>query len=430
MIKTKLIFILFFIISANSYAKNLCVSLFEQSFNKLHPADINSLVSDLRKLQIEKYSTDSQSAILAKKLFTQKYQDLLLIFTKDEIDRALSLSGTSNEKKNQLFDIESTPEFKKENRQRLIFALHELGFKSLDEYDSKGLFLAHEAAKRGRVDILQLLNDYGLNLDQKTHGTQKTPLILAAAAGQKQVIDFLLEKKVNIDSLDSTRRTALAWAIWSQNVNLALHLIKKGADTSLLDVEGYTALDIARMRDYKDLTNVLEKINEMNKSKITPTRVQMAIEDLYILKRQISHSQDKWVSEISDLVFDQKFKELRKFLPEHEIINKLEAYSAIHPNGQYRDVLRAVDIKALAKEKSISELPDPPRLAKFMLDHVNPNFQDKDGNTILMWAIEENNRSIFNEIMQRSPNIHLKNKYGKSALAIAAEKNSNFFEEP
>lgn len=88
-----------------------------------------------------------------------------------------------------------------------------------------------------------------------------SPLFLAAYLDQEvavEVITLLLDKGVDINYQDSTtQQTALMNACFNGNLEAVKLLIEKGADASLKDMVGETALDIARIKENKEIVKFL-----------------------------------------------------------------------------------------------------------------------------------------------------------------------------
>jgi ankyrin repeat protein len=118
------------------------------------------------------------------------------------------------------------------------------------------------AAAEGRLEILRLTLQHGADL-KSTNRYGGTGLIPAAHHGHPDVVRELLTTSVNIDHVNNLGWTALLEAVILGNGD-AVHtqivrlLMDAGADVSIPDRGGLTALDHARRSGYRDMTAVLE----------------------------------------------------------------------------------------------------------------------------------------------------------------------------
>lgn len=102
---------------------------------------------------------------------------------------------------------------------------------------------AHWCAVAGSVRLLQLIERHGGPLDAAVEPSGMTPLHWAAYAGQLAVVKHLVVAAgICIDSADTRRTTPLMIAVQRARGQLLYWLLRKGADPSLLDVDGDSAL--------------------------------------------------------------------------------------------------------------------------------------------------------------------------------------------
>jgi len=115
-----------------------------------------------------------------------------------------------------------------------------------------------------KTEILKLLIDHGANINIIT----KSSLI----EGQTPLHDITLFKNVSDDLIEliikyiddinaQTMRalsTPLHYAANGNNLRLAKHLIDAGADVTIQNVDGRTALDIAKLYEYDEMAEYIE----------------------------------------------------------------------------------------------------------------------------------------------------------------------------
>ncbi len=124
--------------------------------------------------------------------------------------------------------------------------------------DSPYLF----AGAEGKLEILKMTVAAGADLDSLNRygGTALTP---AAHHGHVEVVRYLLTTDLNIDQVNNLGWTALLEAVvlgdggptYQRIVRL---LVDAGAELSIRDNNGNTALDYARARGYSEIISILE----------------------------------------------------------------------------------------------------------------------------------------------------------------------------
>ena len=122
------------------------------------------------------------------------------------------------------------------------------------------------AGAEGRLEILKMTVAAGADL-KAVNRYGGTALIPAAHHGHVEVVRYLLTTKTDIDHVNFLGWTALLEAVilgdggptYQEIVDL---LLQAGAETSIGDKEGVTALEHARSRDQAEITRLLEKAAE------------------------------------------------------------------------------------------------------------------------------------------------------------------------
>jgi hypothetical protein len=108
------------------------------------------------------------------------------------------------------------------------------------------------AAMSGDLDLLKELEATGATLDTPDpRAFNWTPLIAAIYHGRTNVVQYLLTRKISLNSQDREGRTALMWAITASDTNTVWLLLEKGADPAIRDRAGVTALGYAETSPHR-----------------------------------------------------------------------------------------------------------------------------------------------------------------------------------
>ena len=108
-----------------------------------------------------------------------------------------------------------------------------------------------KAAKEGFRDIVDLLLQNSANLDEIENRYGMTALMLAAKWGNADICKFLIDNGANMNLKAFNHSTALVMALETRNEKTAMVLIQEGADLTIKNNQGLSALDIARLKGLK-----------------------------------------------------------------------------------------------------------------------------------------------------------------------------------
>jgi len=116
----------------------------------------------------------------------------------------------------------------------------------------------HEAVKKGDTFAVRCFLLRGADVNVKEHDC--TVLHAAAALGQKEVAELLIDKGADVDAKNQNCETPLHLAAMYCKTELAELLIEKGADVNAKDGAGCTPLDYTIGRGgHKDTADLLRK---------------------------------------------------------------------------------------------------------------------------------------------------------------------------
>ena len=97
--------------------------------------------------------------------------------------------------------------------------------------DAEGLFPQHIVARFGGTrDVLQMLSDYGVDMDQQDKLYQWTPIFHAASEGHLHCLQQLLQFHVNAGIRDEKGLSAMYYAAWEGHLDCMQRLAQEDAE--------------------------------------------------------------------------------------------------------------------------------------------------------------------------------------------------------
>lgn len=102
------------------------------------------------------------------------------------------------------------------------------------------------------IEIVKLLIENGARPDDRSKKDETSPLTLAAANGDLEIVTYLLDHKADIDLPGALRETALIKATRAHHNDVVKLLLERGTNVDETDSSGATALEIAQRAGWKD----------------------------------------------------------------------------------------------------------------------------------------------------------------------------------
>ena len=119
------------------------------------------------------------------------------------------------------------------------------------------------AAQQGHLTTLKFLLENKASLADQTSWVGRTPLLGAAKNGHLQVVKYMLTThKVNINSQDDEKNTALILAAIFNQPLVVEYLLQQGADSSITGIGNKTALEKSVEKKHDRVTDILQKFNK------------------------------------------------------------------------------------------------------------------------------------------------------------------------
>lgn len=251
--------------------------------------------------------------------------------------------------------------------------------------DDQNNYLLTYAVIYNKPDIVKLLIDKGARIDIYDN-EDRSILFIAIKYDYQKIIDILLEYNKNsigillFDIRDKNNHVPIHYAIIFNNITALTKLLNAGASPNTSDRNGYNSLHLSvYIRSYKMCHIILKYNVDINSRTISgETALHIAC------NLQLTN------------------------------IAKLLVESGININIQDFDhELTALHYSVNANNKDLVSL---------LLDNnADPNIQDAGGNTVVHYAVSENNLECLIMIVAKPVNLNLWNFEGKIALLMALE---------
>ena len=127
---------------------------------------------------------------------------------------------------------------------------------------SNGPFTIHYAASNGEMDRLEVMlsrDKVRQDIDARDPDSGWTALHFASRGGHKAFGERLLEEKAHVNALGPDDETPLHLAAgWGTKAMVGL-LLQEGADKTMVDKRGRTALDLARLNRREEIAHFLDR---------------------------------------------------------------------------------------------------------------------------------------------------------------------------
>ena len=137
---------------------------------------------------------------------------------------------------------------------------------NINEVDESGLTIVMKALlnenKQLKLnDIKRLVRDNRKNIDYRIRDSEsKTLLMYAVFLGNTEIIEDIAKYGNLLDEVDNNGRTALHWAVYYNQYDAVVTLIKLGAKDYIKDNYSLTPIDIARYEGYEDIYEYLSNL--------------------------------------------------------------------------------------------------------------------------------------------------------------------------
>ncbi|KAL1487946.1 hypothetical protein ABEB36_015329 [Hypothenemus hampei] len=142
------------------------------------------------------------------------------------------------------------------------FVLDNFKDANVDVTNNYNMTVLHRATESGSLDMIQFLVGKSANVEAiDNYGN--TVLHNAATSDNLDTVKFLVNKKnVNINAKNNENNTVLHLAVKNGRCDIVQFLLKKGADVTLENENGATALDLAKQFQHQKMIGLLQRTRD------------------------------------------------------------------------------------------------------------------------------------------------------------------------
>jgi hypothetical protein len=123
--------------------------------------------------------------------------------------------------------------------------------------NEKGVSLLAEAVRNGHEEIMNMLIDFGADVNEKSADNGNTPLMDAATKGHEDMLSTLIAAGADLDVQSKNGQTALILTVGQGSYPMTERLLKAGADPTVSDKLGMTARKYAELFKHKTIIEAL-----------------------------------------------------------------------------------------------------------------------------------------------------------------------------
>lgn len=272
----------------------------------------------------------------------------------------------------------------------------------------EGCYMVGEAAQAGRDDLLDTLFELGVEFSSPgALGSLRGAL----KSGNYKVAGRFIEHGADPDARDDRGRTALMHAAAANDTKLALSALRKGANISLVDDTGETALEIAISLGRREAADLIRDFKGARK---------VDVHDVYFMQRLfMSADGEKLAVDMIGRGYDIDGRDMTGETALHKAVRfgrKAASVALIRAGASLhaRSDSGATPAALLMKNGSSDFVAS-------VNDLLGPGFRFPDGSTLLEDAVRAVNHEAALTILRSGASSRASNNSGVSPLSLARD---------
>lgn len=266
------------------------------------------------------------------------------------------------------------------------------------------------AAAQGNLDIVKMLVEYGANIKAVDTYERKTSVIWAVNNQHREVLQFLIDNGGDIEARQEANWTPLMYAAYDGSLELVQCLVENGAKVNAVRNQVDTALDYAALHGHREIV-------------------------LYLLKHGADKRRLNLIYASSIGLLDRVKYLIEEKGADIEKRTSVEGYTALYiaAKKRHKEVVKyLLDKGAFANTEDILDMS--PLLAAArnldteMMDILLENGADLEYKTgfsrytPLIWCVLWESYKAIDYLLERGANINVEDYFGHTTLMIAARE--------
>ncbi|KAI3413079.1 uncharacterized protein J3R85_016569 [Psidium guajava] len=304
-------------------------------------------------------------------------------------------------------------------------------WRAADSADEQGQTLLHLAIARARPDLVQLLLEFGANIEARG-GSGSTPLEAAASAGEALIAELLLARRARTERSEGSAYGAIHLAAGGGHTDVLRLLLLKGADPDAPARDGGTALHLAveeRRRDCARLLLANGARTDVRSSGDgeTPLHAAARLGDEHMVKLLLQKGANKDVrSRYGTTAYDMAAEHGHTRL--FDVLKLGDRLCTAARKGDVRAINRLLESGAAVNGRDQHGWTALHRAAfkgradavRTLLDKgVDADARDEDGYTALHCAAESGQFDVVELLVKKGADVEARTNKGVTALQVA-----------
>jgi len=156
-----------------------------------------------------------------------------------------------------------------------------------------GVTAMNLAAHNKDCRMIELLMEYGADINEKAGFDGESPFLIAVCSGDYDYMDFVIGKGVNINIELYNGKTGLIHAVLTDDKKLINYLLDNGADINHRNITGLTALEVAKDYVHTEMVDFLIEAGALDEDRMLEYLVTYR-QDLCVWENDIAYAYYHW----------------------------------------------------------------------------------------------------------------------------------------